>query len=157
MYRLACCPLQNGYSVKRGSGVITSQPQRGPARRRVGFKNMPHIANVSWNLKEDQFEYLNAFWEWHSLYPNNKFIVPLVIDSRGLREYQCLFDFESGLTINSIKGKFTNLSAVLEVGARHRDPEVDQAILEIGDTGLLGLYGNIEKIPNVWLPDAVGV
>lgn len=156
MYRLGICPLQSGYSARRGNGVITSQPQRGPARRRVGFKNMPHMVSASWNLDETQFEYLVAFWEWHSLYPNNKFIVPLAIDTRASQEYQCLFDFESGFS-SSVEGRFTQVSLVLEVVAKHRDPELDQTILEMGEVGLLGLYRNIEKIPNVWLPDAVGV
>ena len=156
MYRLGVCPLQSGYSVRRGNGVITSQPQRGPSRRRVGFKNMPHMANVSWNLNPTQFEYLVAFWEWHSLYPNNKFIVPLAIDARDSQEYECLFDFESGFSSN-VEGRFTSVSLVLEVGAQHRDALLDQRIVELGGAGLIDLYKNIEKIPNVWLPNAVGV
>lgn len=157
MYRLGLCPLQNGYNMRRGNGVITSQPQSGPSRRRVGFKNMPHIVNASWNLNEAQFEYLVAFWEWHARYPNNRFIVPLVIDSRALQEYECLFDFENGYPVGSIDGRFISVSLVLEVKAKHRATDLDENILELGQAGLINTYMNIEKIPNVWLPNAVGV
>ncbi|MFC2998110.1 hypothetical protein ACFODO_23220 [Acinetobacter sichuanensis] len=153
--KLAYCVQQSGYTVSLGTNFIKQELERGPARRRKDGTGNSHTVSVNWVVNETGYDYLVGFYYLWEVNPSLPFLALLIIDNSDLKEYRCWFN--SSIQLDSKEGNVFKVSATFEVQANRRDKNLDQSIVDLGNEGLINSYINIEKVPNVWLPNAVGV
>ncbi|MDQ9022680.1 hypothetical protein RFI02_16330 [Acinetobacter sichuanensis] len=153
--KLAYCVQQSGYTVSHGNNVIVQELEGGSSRYRRGINNNSHTVNVNWVVNKTGYDYLVAFYNLWTYNPSKPFLALLIIDDSDLKEYKCFF--KSGFQLDSKEGNVFKVSATFEVQANRRDKNLDQSIVDLGNEGLINSYINIEKVPNVWLPNALGV
>lgn len=155
MNKLAYCVQQSGYTVNHGNNVIVQELEGGPSRYRKSRKRSSHIVSVNWVVKKQGYDYLVAFFNVWQMNPAMPFLAMLIIDDAELAEYKCAF--QSTISLDSKDGGIFKVSATFEVQAKLRNIDDDLMLVLLGNNDLTEMYLDIEKIPNIWLPNAVGV
>ena len=155
MNKLAYCVQQSGYTFTHGNNVIVQELEGGPSRYRRSRKRNSHIVSVNFTVKKEGYDYLVAFFNVWAMNPAMPFLAMLIIDDAELAEYKCAF--RSEFHLDSKDGPIFKVSTTFEVQAKLRNIDNDLLLVLLGNNHLLDRYTNIEKIPNIWLPNAVGV
>lgn len=155
---LMYCSTYQGYSVSLGNGVISQVLDGGADRYRRALKGVPHTVNSRWVVTEYGYQYLMAFYRVWQRNPNKPFYAKLCIDDSELRDYQCFFDANSSLMLAEQRGNLFVVTATLKAKPSKIDPDMDDIIVEVGNTGtdLAALLNPLEKLVNEDLPKALG-
>lgn len=151
------CPLQEGYSFATGNNLRQQATEGGLPRQVPFFVGAVHAVSVSVLLKNANMrEYFWAFWRDKQRKPEN-WKWQLSLDSGGLEDCECRFNADSVPAESMRNGIVIKISFQLYVKPIRRDPNNDRNIIELWQSGAGGNVDDIEKIPNVWMPDALGV
>lgn len=149
------CPLQEGYSFTAGNNLREQQIEGGMPRQVVKFIGAVHKVGVSVFLKDPRArQYFWAFWRVNQ---TKIWRWKLTLDNGGLEDCLCQFSAENVPQENFIEGDKRKVGLNIYVVPIKRDSAFDQTIVELWQAGLLNNLSDFEKIPNVWLPDAIGV
>ena len=152
--KLAYCVQQSGYTVDFGTNVIVQELEGGPSRYRVDSKNNVHYVNSTWVVGKKGYQYMMAFFNVWQRNPSQPFLANLIIDDAELDEYECFFR-NGGFRLDSKNGQIYTLSATLEVTAKPRDDDMDDALVMLGNGNTLDIFDPLEKLVNEDLPDAL--
>lgn len=149
------CPLQEGYGFTPGNNLREQTNEGGMPRQVPFFIGAVHSANVSVVLRDErERQYFWAFWRTKQRKPEN-WLWKLSLDNGVIEECECRF-ISSALPAESMRnGRVIKISFQVLVKPLHRDPNFDQDIVDLWQSGIV--QNPIEPIPNVWLPDALGV
>lgn len=151
--QLAYCPRQSGYSVQRGSTVISQALDGGLPRNRKDIKRASHTVQVNWVVKKGGFEYLNAFYNVWSDNPSLPFKALLKIDSGRMEEYECYFADGMPPELMSIDGPIYNISAMFTVKALPRVRDWEDLVIELKQEDAYDFTNLLEHIVNVVMPE----
>lgn len=149
------CPLQEGYSFTVGNNLREQQLEGGMPRQVVKFIGAVHTVNASILLKDRRArQYFWAFWRVNQ---TQIWRWQLSLDNGALEDCLCQFSAENVPQENFIDGPRRKVGINIYVVLIKRDSAFDQSIVELWQSGLINNLSDLEKIPNVWLPDALGV
>ena len=149
------CPLQEGYSFTVGNNLREQQLEGGMPRQVVKFIGAVHTVNASILLKDRRArQYFWAFWRTNQ---GKNWLWELFLDNGNSEECECRFVSESLPTESGRGYQYLKMSFQILVMPIKRDSAFDQSIVELWQSGLINNLSDLEKIPNVWLPDALGV
>lgn len=148
------CPLQEGYSFTPGNNVREQALEGGMPRQVIKFVGAVHTVNVSVLLIDPRArQYFWAFWRVNQ---TKAWKWRLSLDEGVLEDCECKF------TVNSLPQESIRNGATLKVSFQvlvrpiNRDPQIDQSIVDIWQTGAINHLLDLEKVPNIWLPEALG-
>ena len=156
MNRLKYCVTQSGYSAKLGDGVVSQELDGGAARYRRSLKNVAHVVNVQWIVKEGGYQYLMAFYRVWRRAPNQSFLAKLIVDDALAQDYQCYF--KSSPTLSEKNGKIFTVTAQLQVNPLSENTAMDDLLVKYGNESsddLADLVNPLEKLVNEDLPEAL--
>lgn len=149
------CPLQEGYSFTPGNNLREQKTEGGMPRQVIKYVGAVHSVNVTVLLKDQRArQYFWAFWR---LNQKKTFKWKLDLDLGAMEECECRFTSESLPTASYTDGVLRKVSFTVLVYPIARAADFDAEILRMWENGLINVVDDIEKIPNVWLPDALGV
>ncbi len=154
--RLAYCVQQSGYTVDFGNNIITQELEGGASRYRVDSDSNVHYVNSTWVVSERGYQYLVAFFHVWQRNPSQPFLARLIIDNADSEEYECFFR-NGGFRLEKKEGRVFTVSAILEVVAKLRDNNFDDALVELGNSQALDILNPLEKLVNKDFPGATGV
>ena len=151
------CPQLSGYQFSHAQNMLEQSLNGGMPRQRKITQNMPHQISVSvWCNDAYEQQYFWAFWR-ESLYQSQYFKWGVRVDNGNIEECECKFSADPPQESDRIASK-CRWSFRIYVKPKHRPRDWDQQIINIWNEGLTPeLMVGIEKIPTVWLPNAVGV
>ncbi|MDF2418028.1 hypothetical protein GWP85_10990 [Acinetobacter beijerinckii] len=150
------CPLQSGYGFTPGNNLREQAIEGGMPRQVPFFVGAVHTVNVAVFLKDDRYrQYFWAFWRSKQRKPEN-WMWSLSLDNGIKEQCECRFISSSLPTESYRNGRAIKVSFQVLVQPLQRDPDQDRNIINTWQAGLIGSFDSIEKIPNVWLPDALG-
>lgn len=148
-------PLQEGYSFTPGNNVREQKLEGGMPRQVIKFVGAVHAVTASVFLEDARArQYFWAFWRINQ---SKLWYWKLGLDNGVLEDCICQFSAESVPQEGSIDGKTRKVSINLYVRPIVRNPDFDRTIVDLWQSGLINNLGDLEKIPNVWMPDALGV
>lgn len=149
------CPLQEGYAFTPGNNLREQKTEGGMPRQVIKYVGAVHAVNVTVLLKDKRArQYFWAFWRQNQ---TKTWKWELVLDQGEKEECECRFTSESLPTASYTDGVLRKMTFTILVYPITRDADFDQSIIDAWENGLINVVDDIEKIPNVWLPDAVGV
>ncbi|MCR4530836.1 hypothetical protein [Acinetobacter venetianus] len=149
------CPLQEGYGFTPGNNLREQATEGGMPRQVPFFIGAAHQSNVSVALKDErERQYFWAFWRTKQRKPDN-WLWELSLDNGVKEACECRFTSNSLPSESMRDGRVIKISFQVYVKPVQRDPDLDQAIVEIWQSGVA--ENPIEPIPNEWMPDALGV
>ncbi|MEM9994298.1 MAG: hypothetical protein AAGE79_09210 [Acinetobacter pittii] len=152
------CPLQEGYGFEPGNNIREQENEGGMPRQVPFFVGAVHKVNVTVLLKnEEDRQYFWAFWWTKQRKPEN-WKWKLSLDDGRSEECECRF-LSTGRPSETFRnGVLIKVGFQVAVKPRKRNADLDRNIVNVRQ----GLESNkviddIEKVPNEWLPDALGV
>lgn len=149
------CPLQEGYGFTPGNNLREQANEGGMPRQVPFFVGAVHQSTVSVALKDErERQYFWAFWRTKQRKPDN-WLWELSLDNGVKEACECRFTSNSLPSESMRDGRVIKISFQVYVKPVQRDPDLDQAIVEIWQSGVA--ENPIEPIPNEWMPDALGV
>ncbi|WP_180173061.1 hypothetical protein [Acinetobacter sp. YH12029] len=155
MDQFMLCPLQEGYVFTPGNNVREQKTEGGMPRQVIKFVGAIHTVSAAVYLKDPQArQYFWAFWRINQ---TKIWRWNLALDNGIKEDCLCQFSSESVPQENLIEGVKRKVTINIYVVPIKRDPAFDRTIIDLWQSGLINNLSDIEKIPNVWLPDAVGV
>lgn len=156
MDRFMLDPLIEGYGFTPGNNLREQALEGGMPRQVPVFLGAVHTVNVSVVLASSaEQEYFWAFWQDKQYRPAN-WKWRLALDGGDLQECECRF-ISSSLPQESFRAPtWIKISFQVLVKPKKRDRDNDRNIIEIWQSGAGENIDDIEKIPNVWMPDALG-
>lgn len=151
------CPQLSGYQFTHAQNMLEQSLNGGMPRQRLISRNMPHQVSVSvWCNDAFEQQYFWAFWRETRNY-SQFFKWGVRVDNGNIEECECKFSAEVPQESDRIGDK-CRYSFRLYIKPVIRARDWDQQIINIWNMGLMPkLMLGIEKIPNVWLPAALGV
>lgn len=154
MNRLDLTPLQSGYSVEYGDGILTQDLGAGMPRQRADFIGAVHKASATFNLTKEDYNYLMAFYRVYQRNPV-PFLVGLILDTPVKQDYTCRFIGPP--RFNGKDGKIINVTCQFVAKPLVIDAAYDESIVGLRNGGTnFEAVSNLEKLVNVDLPDALG-
>lgn len=149
------CPLQDGYNFMAGNNVREQALEGGQPRQVIKFIGAVHRVGAQVMAQDPrERQYFWAFWR---LNQTKQFIWNLALDSGDMEDCICRFSAEA-VPQETLVGAFARrISFTVYVTPIARDADFDRDIITIFDNTDGTVVPDLEKIPNVWLPDAVGV
>ena len=155
MDQFMLCPLQEGYNFTPGNNVREQKMEGGPPRKVIKFVGAIHSVSASVYLEDRRArQYFWAFWRINQ---TRIWRWNLSLDNGIKEDCLCQFSAESVPQESLIDGIKRKVLINIYVIPIKRDPAFDRTIVDLWQSGLLNNLSDLEKIPNVWLPDAVGV
>lgn len=149
------CPLQEGYGFTPGNNLREQLNEGGMPRQVIKYVGAVHSVNVTVLLEGSRArQYFWAFWRQNQ---TKTWKWKLALDQGGIEECECRFTSESLPNESFHEGPIRKMTFAVLVVPIIRDPDFDQSIIDMWENGLINVVDDIEKIPNVWLPDALGV
>lgn len=149
------CALQDGYNFVAGNNVRQQYLEGGMPRKVIKFVGAVHRVGVQVTC-QDEFA-RQYFWAFYYQNQTREFIWTLSLDNGDLEECVCTFDCEETPVETLIGIHARRMSFTVFVRPKPRDENLDRDVITLFD----GTEGNasfeIEKIPNVYFPDATGV
>jgi hypothetical protein len=147
--------LVAGYAFNVGNNVRQQVLEGGMPRQVIKFLGAVHSVNAQVLLPDERTrQYFWAFWRVNQ---TRKFYWELSIDN-GINEVVvCQFDAETVPAETEIHAIVRKVSFTVFVEPITRNADDDQAVVDIFNGVPDGDVTGIEKIPNIWLPDATGV
>ncbi|EPF6186962.1 hypothetical protein L2L79_002066 [Acinetobacter baumannii] len=151
-------PLQESYSFTPGSNIREQENEGGPPRQSPFFVGAVHRVGVTVYLENDEDrQYFWAFWRLKQRKPEN-WLWNLALDE-GIREdCECRFAYDVLPSESSRNGQAVKMSFQVIVKPIKRSADLDRNIVNVRQ-GIesMEVVDDIEKVPNEWLPDALGV
>lgn len=149
------CALQEGYAFTPGNNLREQKIEGGMPRQVIKYVGAVHSVNVTILLENQRArQYFWAFWRQNQ---TKTWMWKLVLDQGALEDCECRFTSESLPAESFHEGPIRKMTFTVLVVPIIRDANFDQEIIDMWENGLINVVNDIEKIPNVWLPDAVGV
>ena len=147
--------LQEGYNFQVGNNVRMQQIEGGRPRKVRKFIGAVHNVTATLLLKNDiDRQYFWAFWRKNQL---TKFYWDLAIDQGGVERCVCEFNNDQIPQLQLIGAYVWKATISVIVTPIIRNADSDETVVNAyGGGGNKGLF-EIEKIPNVYFPDATGV
>lgn len=152
------CPLRVGYSFIPGNDIREQEIEGGMPRQAPFFIGSPHSVTVSVLLKsEEDRQYFWAFWRTKQRKPEN-WKWKLSLDHGVMEECECRFISKSLPGESKRNGLVVMVSFQVIVKPIKRSADLDRDIVNLRQ-GIesMEVVDDIEKVPNEWLPDALGV
>lgn len=148
------CPLQQGYSFTPGNNLLEQKTARGMPHKITDFVGAVHSVTVSVSLDDKKRrQYFWAFWRRNQ---TTEWNWRLSLDSGVIEDCVCSFTSES-LPAESLRnGVVIKVSFMVFVRPIQRDADDDRDLVELWQGGATGQKEDISKIPNEYLPDALG-
>lgn len=147
--------MRSGYSFTPGNNIREQSLEGGMPRQVVKFVGAVHSVAVTVALKDRRAQ--QYFWAFWRLNQGKNWLWDLFLDNGNLERCECRF-ISSSLPTESERGyQYLRISFQILVRPLNRDPAFDRTIVDLWQSGLINNLSDLEKIPNVWLPDAVGV
>ena len=154
MNRLDLTPLQSGYSVEYGDGILTQDLGAGMPRQRADFIGAVHKVSVNFNLDKEDYNYLMLFYGVQQRNPA-PFLVGLIVDTPVKQDYPCRFIGPP--KFNGKNGKIINVTCQFRVVPLPFDTAYAESVIGLRNGGTnFEAVSNLEKLVNVDLPDALG-
>ena len=155
MNRLMLPPLLAGYAFTPGNNLREQKTEGGMPRRVIKYVDAVHTVAASIYLRDERAQqYFWAFWRKNNA---RKWLWDIPVDLGILETCECNFSTESLPAEQNRGGDKLVVSFSIFVEPITRDADFDQSIIDAWENGLINVVDDIEKIPNVWLPNAVGV
>lgn len=127
--KLKIKPDRQGYAFKYGLKPVEIALDGGPSRRRSDFVGNTTQISVQWVLKQNQYDYIMAFYRTGAGSGAKAFTIDLLLDDSTVTEYTAYFVAGSfGLTAQ--EGLIYTVGATLEVMGDLPDSVADQAIID---------------------------
>lgn len=155
MDKFMLCPLQEGYSFTAGNNVREQKLEGGMPRQVVKFVGAVHTVSATVLLKDPRER--QYFWSFWRLNQTKLWQWSLSLDNGIKEDCVCQFSAESVPQESFIEGPIRKIAINIYVVPIKRDSGFDRTIVDLWQSGLINNLLDLEKIPNVWLPDAVGV
>lgn len=149
------CPLQEGYGFTPGNNLREQLNEGGMPRQVIKYVGAVHAVNVNVLLEDKRAR--QYFWSFWRLNKTRTWKWKLVLDQGEKEECECRFTSESLPSESFHEGPVRKMTFTVLVVPIIRNPDFDQSIIDMWENGLINVVDDIEKIPNVWLPNAVGV
>lgn len=147
--------LQESYTFTVGNNVREQQLEGGMPRNVIKFIGAVHqVTGVVIIDSELMLQYFWAFWRQNQ---TKEFQWQLITDNGNLETVTCRFNNQQVPNPQLIGGFCWKIQITVYVKSIHRDKDFDDQIIDIWENTDGSNLFEIEKIPNVWLPDAVGV
>lgn len=147
--------LLNSYSFVPGNNLREQKLEGGMPRQVIKFVGAVHSVSATVVLKDPLAQqYFWAFWRTNQ---GKNWLWELFLDNGNSEECECRFVSESLPTESGRGYQYLKMSFQILVMPIKRDSAFDQSIVELWQSGLINNLSDLEKIPNVWLPDALGV
>ena len=147
------CPLRDGYNIKLGDDVTTTQFASGMPRSRLTSVGRPHQVDVTFRHKGQHQDYFFNFWMLHRTRP---FMMRLLAGTSNMQWFECQF---YGSPDHSELGNDVHQSSIgLIVKPKKFDKQVAQDYIDayILTGGDISTYFNLlEKLVNEDLPNAM--
>ena len=86
--KLRIAPDQDGYGFVEPNSVVFTDTPGGFPRQRLDTPDAPYELQVSWTLKQSEYNYMMRFHRQNKTKP---FLIDLVIEEVQLREYKAVF------------------------------------------------------------------
>ncbi|NUF19339.1 hypothetical protein HUN24_09635 [Acinetobacter baumannii] len=152
------CPLQEGYGFTPGNDIREQQNEGGMPRQAPFFIGSPHSVTVSVLLKDDEDrQYFWAFWRTKQRKPEN-WLWELSLDHGIVEECECRFTSSSLPGESKRNGVVVMVSFQVIVKPIKRSADLDRNIVNVRQgVESMEVVDDIEKVPNEWLSDALGV
>lgn len=155
MDRLMIPVLREGYSFTPGNNLREQKLEGGEPRTILKFVGAVHAVNAVIACTDEQYQqYFWAFWRQNQ---GKRWIWDLVLDNGNLEECECRFTSDSLPTESNRSYEFLRISFQVLVIPKNRDPDFDRWLIDMWQEGKISTIQDIEKIPNVWMPEATGV
>lgn len=148
------CPLQEGYSFTAGNNVREQKTEVGMPRQVIKFVGAIHQVNATVLLKDPLERQL--FWAFWRLNQTKLWQWRLALDNGILEDCICQFSAEEVPRESVVDGKMRKISLHVYVLPIQRDPEFDKQLILLWQQCELKTLSDIEKVPNIWLPNALG-
>jgi hypothetical protein len=147
--------LLKSYAFTPGNNVREQKLEGGMPRQVIKFVGAIHSVTASVALvDEGSQQYFWAFWRQNQ---GKNWNWELVLDNGNLEQCECRFTSDSLPTESNRGADFLIMSFQVLVKPIKRNPDFDRTIVDLWQSGLINNLGDLEKIPNVWMPDALGV
>ncbi|WP_168377567.1 hypothetical protein [Acinetobacter cumulans] len=155
MDQFMLCPLLEGYSFTPGNNVREQKTEGGMPRQVIKFVGAIHSVSAAVYLKDPrERQYFWAFWRINQ---TKIWRWTLSLDNGVKEDCLCQFSAESVPQESMVGNVGRQVTINIYVVPVKRDPAFDRTIIDLWQSGLINNLSDLEKIPNVWLPDAVGV
>lgn len=143
----------DAYSVASPQGeILRTDLDGGAGRYRADVIGATSMANVTFQLLADGFQYLWAFYRAKTGHGAEPFLIDLILDGQERQERTVRF-MPGSLTLSGkTRDKFYTVTAQLEVEALPADDDMDDSIVAVvdaagGDTlGYLNLFNIIVNL-----------
>lgn len=147
--------LVEGYTFAVGNNVRMQQLEGGMPRKVIKFIGAVH--NVTATVFLDGDDARQYFWAFFYQNETRAFKWVLATDDGDLRECECQFNNDSIPSLQIVGGYLWKATVNVYVKPIKRNKERDAEIVSLwGGLSQNGRF-EIEKIPNVYFPDATGV
>lgn len=155
MDTFSLCALEEGYTFNVGNNVRMQQLEGGRPRKVIKFIGAVHNVTATVLLDGDiARQYFWAFWRKNQL---SKFKWDLAIDDGGIQECICEFNNDQIPQVQLIGAYVWKASINVIVEPVRHSKDLDEDIVNAFGGGGKDSVFEIEKIPNIYFPDAVGV
>ncbi len=149
------CPLQEGYGFIPGNNIREQESEGGMPRQVIAFAGAVHSVTVSVLLADPRTrQYFWAFWRQNL---TKIWSWKLSLDNGVLEECECKFTSKSMPQESFRDGVAIKISFQVLVVPIERNKDHDEDIIKLWEMDVVKVYDDIEKVPNVWFPNATGV
>lgn len=147
--------LEEGYGFNVGNNVREQQLEGGMPRQVIKFVGAVHSVTATVLIQNDQArQYFWAFWRKNQ---TKEFLWKLAVDNGGIEECICRFNNQGIPSLSLIRAYVWKASITIYVKPIKRNSDSDESIVNLWGGIDGGDPFEIEKIPNVYFPDATGV
>ncbi|HCT9561378.1 hypothetical protein ABFK62_03090 [Acinetobacter baumannii] len=151
-------PLQESYSFTPGNNIREQENEGGPPRQSPFFVGAVHRVGVTVYLENDEDrQYFWAFWRLKQRKPED-WLWNLALDEGVREDCECRFAYDFLPSESYRNGQAVKMSFQVIVKPIKRSADLDRNIVNVRQGfESMEVVDDIEKVPNEWLPDALGV
>lgn len=155
MYTFELKALEESYNFQVGNNVRMQQLEGGRPRKVRKFIGAVHNVTATVLLENDEArQYFWAFWRLNEL---QQFKWTLAIDQGGVEDCICEFNNDQTPQLQLIGAYVWKATINVFVAPIARSKDTDENVVaSYSGAGNGGLF-EIEKIPNVYFPEATGI
>jgi hypothetical protein len=159
MRKLVITPDADGYSVVLRDGVQGIALDGGASHYGMDLLGTTKPVRVQWTTGPQGYDYLTAFHRLVRQWGVEPFLIDLIVDGSGLKEYQAEF-VPGSFHLVEQRGHTYVISAELEVMPRNDESEANDlntvfVYSTIGMSSFLEAEDLLDQITNVDLPEAL--
>lgn len=147
--------LVEGYSFAVGNNVRMQQLEGGMPRKVIKFVGAIHNVTATVLLDGDMAR--QYFWAFFYQNETKEFKWTLATDDGGVQECICQFNNDQIPSLQIVGGYVWKATVNIFVKPVRRNKDFDESLVSLWNGTTLDGRFEIEKIPNVYFPDATGV